>query len=275
MSTCPRVSVLRDFPLVYRNLLMAEGPSPDMSEATLLGKSRGKSSRGSLSLAEQLSPAVLEIKSMTLVPTTMRHQSGNDGRQRDSEPDRHQSKASATAQDFRVDGSRSKSADIQTCKLVKKLSQATFPDEFPELPSVKRKLSLCISPPLCNSPRKNSAEWLPVTMQYVQLIPPPEYIHQCMPVSYRLKSSPVTMDQLNVLKIFEDLRFPLSSRPVLQASRSSQSKRESTKRCTRMQPLSSSLKSCPPTRIVPKTPRSLISIANLSIKGIPKVRSYS
>ena len=268
-----------------RDLLekMAEGSPPDLLETTLLGRSF----RGSLGLAEQLSP-VLEIKPMALVPINTRHRSGKAERRqnlkRHREPDRYlngQSKASANSTCTAQDDSRSrKSPDMQSCKLVKRLSQATFPDEFPELASVKRKLSLCLSPPQCNTPQKNSAaepcaaEWLTITMQYAQLMPPPEYSHQCMPVSYRLKGSPVTIDQLNVLKIFEDLRFALSSRPVLQVSHSSEIKRESTNCCTGMQRLSS-LKSRPPTRIVPKTPRRLTPIANLSVKGIPKVRSYS
>ena len=260
---------------------MAEGPSPDLSEAPL---SINLDKSDTLSLAEQLSP-VLEIKAVPLVPTTIRQQSGKDRRQskRDSEPDKclnDQSKATANstaAQDFDVSRSKSPSSveSARTGKLVKRLSQATFPDEFPELASVKRKLSLCcLSTPLCNSPQKNAApELLPGMQHAPELMPPLEYIHQCMPVSYHLKRSPVTIDQLSVLKIFEDLRIALSSRPVLQASRSGQSKRESANCCTRMQPLSS-LESRPPTKIVPKTPRKPIPIANLSIKGIPKVRSY-
>ena len=254
---------------------MAEAPSLDLSEATLPDRRSH--------LIEPLFP-VLEIKPMTLVlPSTgKRRQSGKERRhlKRHSEPySNDQSKASEnfTRMYTAQDDDRSKSPDMQSCKLVKRLSPATFPDDFPELAPVKRKLSLCLSPPLCNTPQKNAAaevcvpaEWVPITMQYAQLMPPPEYMHQCMPVSYRLKASPVTTDQLNVIKLFEDLRFALSSRPTLQVSHS---KRESTNCCTGMQRFSS-LKSRPPTRIVSKTPRTgLIPIANLSVKSIPKVRS--
>lgn len=261
-----------------RDLLekMAEGPPPDLSEATL----PDRSPRGSFGLVAQLSP-VLEIKSMALVSTTTRHQSGRErlNLKGHSEPDRYlndRSKASANSTCTTQDYSRNrKSPDMQSCKLVKRLSQATFTDEILELASAKRKPLLCLSLPLCCSPQKNpAAEWLPITMQCAQLMPPPEYIHQCMPVSYRLKRFPVTIDQLNVLKIFENLRFGLPSRHVLQVSHCSENKRESTNRCTEMQRLSS-LKSRPPTRIVPKTPRRLIPVASLSVKGIPKVRSYS
>lgn len=168
--------------------------------------------------------------------------------------------------------STSKSTTVQACKSVKKPAQATVSNEFPELAGVRRKLSISLSPPL-NSHRSNQdSELLPF---YMQFMPPLEYLHRCMPVSYHLKASPVTIsDPLVISRIYQDLST-LPSSPVSYH----QNKKEDAKHCTcesatRMQPPLSSSKGHPTMKTMKESSHKLLPVAYLAIKGIPKVRSY-
>lgn len=259
---------------------MAEHSSPDLTEAI---SKQGRNFHSNLNeLEEQLSPAI-GIKSMTLEPAIVRNLSEKLILRKDSVPDKHlhdQSKksvdpatslSSATYDEKLPYLSRRKSLVFQAyaCRPVKRLSKARFPDEFPALETVKRKLSL--SPPLCSRDFivSEHSEYAAVLMR----LPPVEYLHRCMPVSYYLKAFPsATEDHLNMFP-YQHCAFSLC--PVLQPSHY-QCMRESTHFCelsTKPHPPSSSFKSYPITKTVRKTPHKLIPIHNLSIKGIPKVRS--
>ena len=262
---------------------MAEKCSPDLTEAT---SKQGRSLPSRLS-GELDEPPVLDIKSMTLEPATERYQLGKSRKlSKDSEPDKHlcnkpkesisyatrTSSSPATRADgvgrspYQLDDylARRKSSEG---RLVKRPSLATFSDEFPALETMRRKLT----PPLHsrNFNSEQGREYAAVLMQ----LPPIEYLHQCMPVSYYLKTSPSAEE--NYLNKFQNVHFELSLHPVLQPS-SCQSQRETKNYCevsTKPHPPSSSSKSYPSTKIVKKTPRKPIPIRNLSIKGIPKVRN--
>ena len=113
---------------------------------------------------EQLSP-ILEIKSVPLEPTTIRHHSGKNRTlklKNDSEPDRYlnnQSKASVNpsvnaaatnATKFHAnDHLRNESPTVGTCRLAIIPSQAAFPGDFPDLGTVRRKLSLILPHSYC------------------------------------------------------------------------------------------------------------------------------
>ena len=235
--------------------------------------SSSESSSESSSVAEQLS-SLLEIKAMTLQPATSRHQSGSK-LQKNSEADRL-NKLSTSVRDH-ADGvklaanhggrPRNKCPYMKTPRLVKRLSQATILDQFQGLTSGR-------PAPLSFPPTTNSSP------QYSKSAPPPEYVHRCLPVSYCLKRCPISTAQSNVMKNFEDLRFALSSRPLLQdpllQAPCYESKRGSdADYCVkgRQRRRLSSFTHYPTARITTKRPRKLISIGRLSLKEIPKVRS--
>lgn len=281
---------------------MAEGLSPDLMKKALKHPTNNNLHNSRelpeiVSTEEQLSP-LLEIKSMhTLDPADTRRASSEKGirklkLKKNSEPDdkclskatsaiAHQSRGQPPAQEcLRRDHSgqsRSKPPVVQATKQVKKPSQATFLDDFPELAPVGRKLSASLSPPVLQQLHNRystspNTDLLPFYMQH--FMPPLEYLHRCMPVSYRLKGSPNTKDQPNVSNYFQDSHFHFPLHSVLQPS-PPQSKREITDYCefrTKMQSRSSS-KGCIHTRMVKKTLHKLISIPSLPMKGIPKVRS--
>ena len=210
------------------------------------------------SVAEQLS-SLLEIKAITLQSTTSRHQSRRNGKKlhKNSEPDRHLHQGEVFTETTVRDHAekshggrpRSKCPHVEPPRLVRRLSQATILDQFQELTLAR--------------PKTNSSP------QYFGVTPPPEYIHRCLPVSYRLKKYPITTAQSNVVNIYKNLRFGLSSRPLLQAPHHWSERGSGADQGRR----SSTFKHYPAARMVAKTPRKLISIACLSLKGIPKVRS--
>ena len=267
---------------------MADNSSSDLTEAT---SKQGRSFHSRLS-GELKEPPVLDIKSMTLEPALMRHQSWKSRKlSKDSEPDEHLCNKSKefinhttppsslpTMDSGKSEGkspyqindylSRRKLSAAQAGRLVKGPSLATFSDDFPPLETMRHKLT----PPVCSRFIKSEhAEYVPVLMQ----LPPAEYLHQCMPVSYYLKTSPSAVE--DYLNKFQYLHYALSLHPVLQPSRFQRHKE--TKNCcelsTKVRPPSSSSKSYPTTKTVKKSPHKPIPIPMLSIKGFPKVRNYS
>ena len=254
---------------------MTESVYLGVSQTTVtsrIGTHSRRSSSESSSVAEQLS-SLLEIKAMTLQPATSRHQSGSK-LQKNSEVDRL-NKLSTSVRDH-ADGvklaanhggrPRNKCPYTKTPRLVKRLSKATILDQFQGLTSGR-------PAPLSFPPTTNSSP------QYSKSAPP-EYVHRCLSVSYCLKRCPISTAQSNVMKNFEDLRFALSSRPLLQdpllQTPCYESKRGSgADYCAkgRRRRRLSSFTHYPTARITTKRPRKLISIGRLSLKEIPKVRS--
>lgn len=257
---------------------MAEGPAfLDLNELT---SKRGR--YGSLTdiiKYVQLSP-MLEIKPMTLEPDAMHSRSGKYSKlkiKKENERGRYlnnQSKATvypAIDAEPKENYLRNKSPrTILASRLgmVKRPMEVIFPDKFPAVASTRSEHSP--SPSTYSRNSSQTSESLPVF--YMQSMVPEKYLHKCMPIRYHLKNYSInaTGDQS---KMFGGLHC---LHPVSQPSQSSQSKgtskdkSEVTKKyCP---PLSSSIR-YPTTKILKKTPHKLIPIANLSIKGIPKVRS--
>jgi len=260
---------------------MAEFPPLYLPETT--PKQRESSRR--LSLVEDL-PPVLKIERMALLesePTTAtrRLSAENDiklRRRKDSEPERllHNESNPATAQGHtkpKVNRSKPPTADSEECKLTRKISEATFPVHFPELTTFRCKFSKSHDQYISNE--MQNVELFSIMWQ-LQFMPPLEYLHQCMPVSYYLKGPPLTInDPSEAFQHRNCILPPLCQdhylHPVLPPPASCQTKRE-RQQCeftTKMQTLSSS-KSYPTSKIVKKVPHKPIPINNLS-KGIPKV----
>ena len=258
---------------------MAEGPAfLDLNELT---SRRGR--YGSLTdiiKYVQLSP-MLEIKRLTLEPDAIHSRSGKYSKlkiKKENERGRYlnnQSKATvypAIVAERKENYLRSKSPTILAGRLgmVKKPMEVIFPDKFPAVASTRSEHSP--SPSTYSRNSSQNSELLPVF--YMQSMVPEKYLHKCMPIRYHLKNYSLSINATgDQSKLFGGLHC---LHPVSQPSQSSQSKGTSKdnsegikKKCP---PLSSSIRH-PTTKILKKTPHKLIPIANLSIEGIPKVRS--
>ena len=259
---------------------MAECLPPGVSGTTANKRNKSRS----FSLLDRDISSVLEITSMPLLEPASTEKDKELKLRKDCEAEnysKNQNNASAVTPARRTpySGRRYQSPpphrnrlELAATARVKRLySQATISAEFPKLATTKHNFSSPF-PTVLQSHGQN--------ILYIHFMPALEYLHRCMPVSFYLKGSPnAAKDSLKASKVFQHTHFALPSpckerlpsRHSLQLSRRQRKREVRSELHKKMQTPSSPTKSHSTIKTVKKTPRKLIPIATLSVKGFPKV----